>query len=660
MTMFGRIIAGASRTASKQIHTVPLGNTFVYQQSMPRLPIPALESTLKKYLRVVQPLLTAEEFAETTRKVQSFLKNEGKPLHNELLARDKANLESSYIYPFWDTMYYTARAPLPININPFLQFLADPRAEFNTQSRRAATLIASSLKFYDALSNETLEPDVFHMGHIATQSWFKNLVNFLPKQIAYYAAYAVESYPLDMSQYPKLFSSTRIPKLCRDDIKIPTSPSKHIVVMSKNRFFTIDAVSKNGEWKTEAELENDILGVLKKTESSSGPALGVLTTEDRDVWATARQHLESNPKNAASLNTIDTALFVVCLDDSKAPTTDEECVKAFLHGDARNRWFDKSFSIVVSKNGTSAVNFEHAWGDGVSVLRYTNEVNEESFQQPKWWKDNEIAPNNAAQEIHFELDDKTKSSIEVAGKKIDATISALQTKVFSFHGFGKEFLKKMNISPDGVAQMAFQVAYHRQYSKVVSTYESASTAGFKAGRTETIRSCNDVSTEFVQIFNNPEKNPSFDDLAVKAKALRKAVDNHRNISKDAAIGQGIDRHLFALANIAGEQAAKNPGTAKIPEIFSDKAWKLMNHNILSTSTLSSEFIEGGGFGPVVADGYGIGYAVLDDWSRFVLSSYKSEQETVEFGNNIIKALDDIGKLLEWEKQQPVTKKSEAD
>ena len=34
------------------------------------------------------------------------------------------------------------------------------------------------------------------------------------------------------------------------------------------------------------------------------------------------------------------------------------------------RWADKSFSIIVQKDGRSTVNFEHSWGDGVAVLRY--------------------------------------------------------------------------------------------------------------------------------------------------------------------------------------------------------------------------------------------------------------------------------------------------
>ena len=39
-----------------------------------------------------------------------------------------------------------------------------------------------------------------------------------------------------------------------------------------------------------------------------------------------------------------------------------------------HRWFDKSFNLIVTKNGLSAINFEHAWGDGIAVLRFFNEL----------------------------------------------------------------------------------------------------------------------------------------------------------------------------------------------------------------------------------------------------------------------------------------------
>ena len=52
------------------------------------------------------------------------------------------------------------------------------------------------------------------------------------------------------------------------------------------------------------------------------------------------------------------------------------CVTHWIanHAGSVGRWFDKSLNLIVTKNGLSAINFEHAWGDGVAVLRFFNEL----------------------------------------------------------------------------------------------------------------------------------------------------------------------------------------------------------------------------------------------------------------------------------------------
>ena len=67
------------------------------------------------------------------------------------------------------------------------------------------------------------------------------------------------------------------------------------------------------------------------------------------------------------------------------------------------------------------------------------------------------------------------------------------------------------------------------------------------------------------------------------------------------LGQGFDRHLFALKYLAQQHSLP------IPALYQDPAYAAINHNILSTSTLGSPAVELGGFAPVVHDGYGIGY-----------------------------------------------------
>ena len=48
--------------------------------------------------------------------------------------------------------------------------------------------------------------------------------------------------------------------------------------------------------------------------------------------------------------------------------------------------------MILNKGGKAAVNFEHAWGDGVAVLRYFNEVFKDSTEKRQVHPDT-VLPN---------------------------------------------------------------------------------------------------------------------------------------------------------------------------------------------------------------------------------------------------------------------------
>lgn len=92
--------------------------------------------------------------------------------------------------------------------------------------------------------------------------------------------------------------------------------------------------------------------------SPPGPAIGALTSENRDIWADARQALlrASSPSsrvnaNEETLKKIESAVIAVALDDSK-PITREQVSRNVWSGNARNRWYDKH-QLVVFDNGRS-------------------------------------------------------------------------------------------------------------------------------------------------------------------------------------------------------------------------------------------------------------------------------------------------------------------
>ena len=105
------------------------------------------------------------------------------------------------------------------------------------------------------------------------------------------------------------------------------------------------------------------------------------------------------------------------------------------------------------------------------------------------------------------------------------------------------------------------------------------------------------------------------------------------------VGQGFDRHLFALRLMA-------ESTGKVPDVFQDPAYKQINHIILSTSTLSSPALMLGGFGPVVRDGFGVGYGIQDGWLGCNVTSYPPDTDVRGFLECVRLSLEDIYSVLE--------------
>lgn len=74
------------------------GVTFANQDSLPKLPIPDLESTCQKYLESLAPLQSPREHEETRAAVREFLKTDGPELQERL--KKYASSKTSYIEQF--------------------------------------------------------------------------------------------------------------------------------------------------------------------------------------------------------------------------------------------------------------------------------------------------------------------------------------------------------------------------------------------------------------------------------------------------------------------------------------------------------------------------------------------------------------------------------
>ncbi|XP_056133382.1 carnitine O-palmitoyltransferase 2, mitochondrial [Lampris incognitus] len=631
-----RRFSGKNGSSAEYLHQ-SLVPSMHYQKSLPRLPIPKLEDTIRRYLAAQRPLLNDDQFSATEKQAQDFQSGDGKQLHEELVAQDKKNKHTSYISAPWFDMYLSARESVVLNFNPFMSFKPDPNTEYNDQLVRGTNMVCSAVRFMKTLRAGLLEPEVFHLNPAKSDTVnFKKLIRWVPSALSWYGAYMVNAYPLDMSQYFRLFNSTRIPKHGRDEL-YTDEKGRHLLVMRKGNMYVFDILDRDRNLLTPAEIYSHLKYILSDPSPAPAFPLGVLTSENRDVWASLRNKL-LDAGNREVLRIVDSAIFCLCLDD-ESMRDHIHISHNMLHGDGCNRWYDKSFSIILTKDGQAAINFEHSWGDGVAVLRFQNEIFKDTTEQPLINPSSTPSSIDSAyvvRKLHFNLDTELENGIVKAKENFNAAVSKLTIDAMEFKKGGKEQLKKKKLSPDAIAQLAFQMGFLRQYGKTVATYESCSTAAFKHGRTETIRPATIHTKRCVHAFVcQPGQNSVEQMLAMLAECSK----YHGQLTKEAAMGQGFDRHLFALRYLA------NSNGQSLHDFYKDPAYMAINHNILSTSTLTSPAVSLGGFAPVVPDGFGVGYGVHDDWIGCNVSSYP-DRNVHEFLQCVHKSLEDIFTILE--------------
>ncbi|XP_047986179.1 carnitine O-palmitoyltransferase 2, mitochondrial [Leguminivora glycinivorella] len=608
--------------------------TMHFQKSLPRLPIPGLNKSTERYLKALRPLLSDDQFSAATSRTKNFVNNEGKSLQEKLVAKDKANKHTSYISDYWFDIYLRDRKPLPINYNPLIVFQNDTRPEYNNQLIRSTNLLISAVRFMESLKAQILEPEVFHMNPKKSNTpLFRTVTGLLPEAVSWYGAYLFKVFPLDMSQFPGLFGATRIPLENKDKI-FRVTDSRHVLVQRRGHFYAFDVLDADGNILAPTEILANLNKIISDNTPAAEHPLGVLTCQNRDEWARQRAHLEQNG-NKEVLNKIDSAIFNLVLDDEIIGDSKHALLKNYLHGDGLNRWFDKSFSLIITGDGVSGINFEHSWGDGVAVLRFFEDIYAETTKKPFVHPDTKPASSNiSVTKLDFKLDDKSKQFVDKAKKEYKDWYESLSIDYILYEGLTKGACKKYKVSPDCVMQLSFQAAYHLLHGKFVGTYESCSTSAFKHGRTETMRPCTEKTKAFCEALHSNKTSQG--ELSAMMQECSKY---HSELVKEAAMGQGFDRHMFALMKIAEEYNLPRP------ELFDSYEYNFLNMSILSTSTLSSPSVMGGGFGPVATEGFGIGYSAFPDKLGAAVSSYKSHNNSTEFVQALHQSFEDITKII---------------
>ncbi|MFC9974362.1 choline/carnitine O-acyltransferase [Spirillospora sp. NPDC127200] len=591
--------------------------TFGHEDRLPRVPLPALEDSCRRFLQWCAPLLTAGELAETEAAVADFLRPDSaaRKLHAALERYDAEPGVRSWLDTFWPYRYLGRRDRIALNANFFFLF----QDAGQDQVERAAGLIAGAVAYKLLLDQERVEP-VVQRGR-----------------------------PLSMEQNKYLFSTTRIPGEVQDTVRAPYSqewpgPSRarHIVVFFRGRMFRMDVLGEGGLPHTTEEYREGLRTVMKAGAAPAGPdaSVGHLTTMARAEWAETRAALLArDPGNAASLDDVETALFCVCLEDF-APRDDLDACDHLLHGDSGNRWFDKAVSLIVFADGTAGINVEHCGLDGTTVLSFVDALLGAPAEEQSRASGAVEQGTPAVEAVEFVLDAALRARVRGAAESFAAYAAATATTTVAFDDFGGNDAKRLGCSPDAFVQMAYQLAHRRAKGLTGATYESIATRQYRNGRTEAMRVVTPEVVRFVAAMDDLEA-----DAATRREAFRAAAEAHVARAKECQAGQAPEQHLWELQLIqkrrGGELGADEPLA-----LYESPGWTTMRDDYLSTSSAPSSSIRYFGFGATSDKCIGVAYVLLPDRFNVYLSTPRTVAAAMEaFADELRRAVAEIRELL---------------
>uniref|UniRef100_A0AAF5PJ46 Choline O-acetyltransferase n=2 Tax=Wuchereria bancrofti TaxID=6293 RepID=A0AAF5PJ46_WUCBA len=620
------------RQATTTIHP------HVQKNSIPKPPVPALEHTLKRYLEYASVVANNDKarISHTEKAVAEF-RNIGERLQEKL--EKIANEEDNWINQFWlPQMYLKVRLPLPVNSNPAYIF---PQQNFNSldeQLSYISSLIRGFCDYKDLIDRKLISREV---------STGRDKVQMCMEQYdRMFRCYREPCTPVDILHYKPIVNGNE-----------GINCKEHILVMCNNQTFVV-FTRLNGVLLSQAEIAKQLEKVIEMSRSDDKMKDVIIaggSAGDRDDAAKFWSLMKEDKQNLEALNWIQSASFGVCIDTRSEIKWSENYENNLayrgmylLHGFGSksiglNRWYDMTIQIIVASDGTNGLCIEHSVAEGIvliNLVEYVMQFIKRNKGQQMWDNAKSITPL----QLHWTVSSDARSLLQKQIEVFDDLANDLDLQVLIFDGFGKEFIKSCNISPDGFVQLVMQFAYYRLHGHLVSTYESASIRRFRYGRVDNIRAATPEALRWVEAMQM--KNKTRDE---KQKLFVGAVKRQAEITLENVTGHGIDNHLCALHSLAKEEV-KEGLMQKMPDIFLDPTWietmrfPLSTSQVTTTASISDTYLC---YGPVVKDGYGCSYNIQPHSIIFAPSSFKSCLTTNSqyFKKSLVDSLYDIQALI---------------
>ena len=596
--------------------------TYAYDHELPPLPILGLNTSCVRFLAMVTPLIDEKTLEDTRKAVADFIRPNG---HGEILQdalqryKDTLSGNASWLRPFWDDMYSSWRGRLPLEVNYAFRFDSKRWGD----ERALSHFVFALASVFRKLAAGTLEPEQSSTGFLSMEQAGKMLYTRIPADGA----------------------DTLMP--------VKHEGQHHIAVACRGHWFLLPLLRNDGSPQSEETLHASFAHIRAEAASlPPAPCVSAFTAAPGDDRVRLRGRLQQSMKNRLNLKALENTLFAVCLDG--AHTSESDVMRHMIAGEACNRWFTKSLQIIATENGAIGANFEHAGCDAaiwVYMLRRADSLIREAGSRTE----NENFPGDEAagtaedaslifgsnlsfRRLEWEVSADLHYSLMEAEESFTQQSTNLQVVCHEDTELSRDNLKDLGTSPDAFLQIAFQAAQYQIFGKLFSSYEAVAVRGFAYGRTECARGCTAQALAFAKALGQVSE-------ADCRVLYREAEQAHLTQLVQCLRGEGAERHMYGLFNIYkifGDEL----GIKDTPPIFTDPGWLTLRHDTLSTSGIGAPFIRYFGFGPVVADGLGIGYTPSNAGVGLAITSNGSDPSLAdEFAESFARTVGQITALL---------------
>lgn len=550
---------------------------------MSQLPVPPLESTLKRFIDWLSPIVDDKTLQNSQKAAEAFHACEGKDLQARLERFAEEKAPDSWLIETWREANLANRDSLPLSTN-----------------------VAMRIEWH------------------ATQTGLKRVAHFVNALVQVHADYrngiTIDTHEqrgqaLCREQQKILLGASRRPSQEIDKYVFneDTAEIGYIVVLCKGYAWQVNVLDEKGGIASPAQLDHVIHTILNTHEQEAEIAVTAPSVLPAEYACEIRAQLVCRGDNSNVWQCIERALFVLSLDETHHQDEDTALTDT-LFNDGSGIWAYKPLNYRCYLNDDRYyVHFEHTWTDAGTIADIIA-CAQRHYDEQDCSRKNQLSADLGMTPLEWRIGEQTRLQLKEHLAEYVRRAETLRIRHSEIIISEADQQLLTGYSKDAICQILLQYAQYATFGKIHNTYEAVDMRHFTNGRTECLRPVSSESVALVKAL--------YDGVATKRQFID-CVNEHKNRIKACKRGEGVHRHLLGLATQAKD--------AEIDAaIFKDAGYRQLSEDMLSTTSLGThDHIGHIAFAPTCKDGYGINYTALRNHYSFVVIYRRSKGEQAE-------------------------------